>query len=186
MNTPDSNDRENTEETLRDAGELLTQIYDELRLLARKQLSGRVRGATVQTTALVHEAYLRFGQGESVPWENRAHFFFSISRAMRQVLVDHARRHSAQKRGGVLRPVTLQYNHGVCNSNDMDVIDLDRILTKMQKLDERMAKVVELHTLIGLKMEDVAQVLGVSTRTAAGDWSVAKKWMRLELSTETE
>ncbi len=137
---------------------------------------------TLRPTALVHEAYLRLVDASPAsPWENRAHFFGIAARAMRQILVDHARERSALKRGGGLQRITLDEPLAAADALDLDILAVHDALDKLAVLDERMARGVELRVFAGLTMTEVAEVLGVSKRTADGDWSVARKWLAKEL-----
>ena len=158
---------------------LLDAAYKELRRLARAVL-GR-RDGTLTPTALVHEAYLRLSSGAEVTWENRAHFLCIAARAMRQVLVDHARAREAAKRGGGLRRVTLDSKLGICKQPDVDLLDLHRVLGRLAEMDGRMSQVVELRIFGGLTAKEVALVLGVSKRTADTDWAMARLWLAREL-----
>lgn len=159
---------------------LFDAVYQELRLLAGALL-GR-RNDSLNPTALVHEAYLRLSAGAEVAWENRAHFLGIAARAMRQVLVDHARARAAAKRGGGLRRVTLDSKLGIGSEPEMDFLDLHRALEQLAKMDGRTSQVVELRVFGGLTMKEVALVLGVSKRTADGDWAMARLWLARELS----
>lgn len=167
---------------------LLPYVYDELRGLADRQLRGERRGHTLTPTALVHEVYIRLVGGTDVPWESRAHFFGVAARAMRQVLVSHARRRGAAKRGGGWERVTLGTGAtpvgDQLESRDFELVDLSQALDKLAELDERAARVVELRFFGGLTLEETALVLGVSRRTAADDWAVARTWLARELIPE--
>jgi RNA polymerase sigma factor (TIGR02999 family) len=164
------------------ANRLFEAVHGELRRMAGRLMRDERRNHTLQPTALVHEAYLRLVDTESVDWQSRAHFFGVAARAMRQILVDHAREHGAAKRGGGLRRVTLDERVGMAHADEFDLLDLDRILTRLAELDERMAQVVEYRVFAGMSVEEVAHVLGVSVRTVHNDWRVAKMWLGRELS----
>jgi RNA polymerase sigma factor (TIGR02999 family) len=164
------------------AEELLAIVYDELRELARRQLRGEPPGHPLQPTELVHEAYLRLVDARDMAWESRAHFFGTAARAMRQILVDHARRRNAVKRGGGLERVTL--DSGIAAAEDSvtaDVLDLNDALEKLSSHDVELARLVELRFFAGLTLEETAEALGVSRRKAAKDWSVARLWLQREL-----
>jgi len=158
---------------------LFDAVYQELRQLARAVM-GR-RDGTLTPTALVHEAYLRLSAGAEVAWENRAHFLGIAARAMRQVLVDHARARSAAKRGGGLRRVTLDSKMGIAGGAELELLDLTRALDRLAAEDGRMSQVVELRIFAGLTMKEVAHVLKISKRTADGDWAMARLWLAREL-----
>ena len=164
------------------ANRLFEAVHGELRRMAGRLMRDERRGHTLQPTALVHEAYLRLADAESVDWQGRAHFFGVAARAMRQILVDHAREHAAAKRGGGLRRVTLDDRVGMTNADELDLLDLDRILTRLAELDERMAQVVEYRVFAGMSVQEVAHVLGVSVRTVHNDWRVARMWLGRELT----
>ncbi len=163
------------------AEELLAIVYDALRELARRQLRGERPGHTLQPTALVHEAYLRLVDGRDMAWESRAHFFGTAARAMRQVLVDHARRRNAVKRGGGLERVTLDTGVAAEDSVSADVLDLHDALEKLSSEDGELARLVELRFFAGLTLEETGDTLGVSGRKGGKDWSVARLWLQREL-----
>ncbi len=141
---------------------------------------------TLQPTALVNEAYLRLVDGTRVEWQNRAHFFGIAARAMRQILVDHARELAAAKRGGGWQRVTLDERLDVVSEGEIDVVDLDAALSQLAEMDVRMARIVELRFFAGLTAEEVAEVLDISRRTVQREWRVARMWMRRELSGDRE
>ena len=162
-------------------GEVFAIVYDELRAMAERQLRREGPGHTLQTTALVHEAFVRLSDADSLGVESRAHFFGIAARAMRQVLVDHARRKQAAKRGGALNRVTL--NTDIVGERDAptDVLDLHAALEKLTKRDESLSRLVELRFFAGLTLDEAADAAGISRRKAAKDWSVARLWLRREL-----
>jgi RNA polymerase sigma factor (TIGR02999 family) len=166
----------------RQAEALLSVVYDELRELAAQHLGRERGGHTLQPTALVHEVYLRLVQGDAVDWQGRAHFFGVSARAMRQVLIDHARRRRAEKRGGGWEQVTLQPELMGDGGQAVDLLDLHDALEKLSQMDERLGRLVELRFFGGLTLEETAQVLGVSLRKANKDWSVARVWLARELA----
>jgi RNA polymerase sigma-70 factor, ECF subfamily len=162
--------------------QLIPQIYEELRRLARNFMWQERGNHTLQPTALVHEAYARLVQQTQVPWQNRAHFFAAASQLMRHILVDHARARRADKRGGAQQQVTLDDAMLQANNRSIDVLALNEAIDKLAALDARQARVVELHFFGGLTFEEIALVLTVSERTAKGDWSMARAWLKGELS----
>lgn len=164
-----------------DAEELLGLLYDDLRDIARRALSRERANHTLQPTALVHEAWMRVDQGPSAPWESRAHFLGIAARVMRQVLVDHARRRGALKRGGHFEPVTLEGMPGEADTAPVDVLALDDALARLAAHDARKARVVELRLFAGMTMDEVAEALAVSKRTAEGDWAFARAWLCAQL-----
>ena len=164
------------------AEELLSLVYSELRGLAARQLRRERDGHTLQPTALVHEAYLRLAGGSPLEWEGRAHFFRVAARAMRQVLVDSARRRSAGRRGGAWQRVTLSPDVAGDESSDQDVLGLHEALERLGRLDASLERLIELRFFTGLTLEETADVLGVSRRKAAKDWSAARLWLRRELA----
>jgi RNA polymerase sigma factor (TIGR02999 family) len=166
------------------AEELLAAVYDELRQLARGKLRGERAGHTLQPTALVHEAYIRLVDGSAVSWESRRHFFGTAARAMRQVLVDHARRRDADKRGGEWERVTLATGIEGEDAGAADVIDLHNALEKLSANDADLARLVELRFFAGLTLDEAADTLGVSRRKVAKDWSVARLWLQRELDAD--
>jgi RNA polymerase sigma factor (TIGR02999 family) len=160
--------------------ELLPLIYEELRRLARKQLRGQPADHTLQTTALIHEAYLRLVGRAGASVQDHVHFVSLASRIMRQVLVDHARARLASKRQGGLR-VTLSDADDVGVQSELDVIAIDEALMRLAELDVQQAQVVELRYFGGLSIQDTAQALRVSAATVKRDWTMARTWLRAEL-----
>lgn len=165
--------------------ELFAAVYTELRRLAASYLMRERPGHTLQATALANEAYLRLVDQTRVAWRGRTHFFAVAAQAMRRVLVDHARSRLRDKRGGHLERVTfiedLTPNVGEDCSLE-DVVALDEALTKLAALDERQAKLVEQRFFGGLSVEEAAAELGISPRTAEGDWTHAKAWLNRALT----
>jgi RNA polymerase sigma factor (TIGR02999 family) len=168
-----------------EADRIFEIVYDELRRIAASLMRSERVDHTLQPTALVNEAYSRLVDQTRVGWQNRAHFFGIATRAMRQILVEHARRRSAVKRGGEWQQVTLDEGLGVGVASDIEVLDLDDALNKLAEMDERMARVVELRVFGGMSAEEVAHVLSVSRRTVQEDWRVARLWLGRELSEGT-
>ena len=160
---------------------LLPLIYDELRSLAANYLRRERPDHTLQPTALVHEAYLRMVDQTQVNWQNRAHFFGVAAQMMRRILVDHARGRAAAKRGGVGFRVTLSED-AASAEQDVNLLALDEALVRLSGMDGRQGRVVELRYFGGLSIEEAAEVLGVSPATVNLDWSMAKAWLRRELS----
>ena len=163
---------------------LLGLLYPELRNLADNLMRRERANHTLQPTALVHEAYIRLVDDTRVVWQDRAHFLGISARAMRQVLVDHARKHSAAKRGGGLQRVTLDESFGE-GGREFEVLALNDAMEKFAAVDERAARVVELKVFAGMEMDELARYLGVSKRTAEGDWTFARMWLGRELEGET-
>jgi RNA polymerase sigma factor (TIGR02999 family) len=163
------------------ADRLLPVVYDELRDLAGRFFQGQPGGQTLQPTALVHEAYLRLVDQTRAGWLDRAHFFNIAAKAMRQILVDHARRRRAAKRGGNWGRISLAQVGTNSPASEVDVLDLDEALTELAALDERQARIVELRFLAGLTVEETAAVLGISARTVKLRWRQARAWLRRRL-----
>jgi len=161
---------------------LFAAVYDELRALARGLMRAERAGHTLRPTALVNEAYIRLIEHDRITWQNRAHFFGIAARAMRQILVDHAREKNARKRGGRLTRVTLDEALALQSPVDCDILDLHACLERLAALDPRMAQVVELRAFAGMSSKEVSRVLGVSQRTVDSDWSFARLWLARELS----
>lgn len=168
----------------RAADELLPVVYEELRGIARRGLAGERAGQTLQATALVHEAWLRLGGGDSAAqdWENRRHFFAAAAQAMRRILVDRARRRGRDKRGGGRRRVDLSESVAVEAEPSLDLVALDAALEELETHDERKFKVVMLRYFTGLSIEETAEALEVSPATVKTDWSYARAWLHRELA----
>lgn len=149
-------------------------IYAELKRLARHHLRTRAAGATISTTDLLHDAYLKFGEQPSKTWQDRAHFFGSASRAMRQVLVDYARHRHALKRGGGARVITLGDQDAALEVEVDDLLAIDAALVQLRLVDPRLCQLVELRFFAGLDEASIADVLRCSTRTVRRDWLKAK------------
>jgi RNA polymerase sigma factor (TIGR02999 family) len=161
---------------------LLPLVYDELRRLAAQYLSRERSDHTLQPTALVHEAFLRLVDQTQATWQDRAHFFRTAARAMRRILVDHARAHSADKRGGLARRLSLEEAAIEPAERATDLLALDEALQSLAKMDERKARVVELRFFGGLSVDETAEVLDVHRATVLRDWEVAKLWLYREIS----
>ena len=161
---------------------LVPLVYDELLALARQFLRRERRDHTLQPTALVHEAYARLVGGERVDWRGRTHFFAVAAQTMRRVLVDHARKRHAARRGGAGLRVTLDESVASADRNDVEVIALDRALRALSALDPVQERIVELRYFGGLTIEEAAQVLGSSPATVKREWSIARAWLHREMT----
>lgn len=161
---------------------LIPDVYGELRRLAGAHMRGEREGHTLQPTALANEVYLRLVDQTKVKWRGRAQFLAIAARAMRQILVDHARRHGAEKRGGGLARVTLSDTSATFGQPALDVLALDEALTSLGALDERKARVVELRFFAGLSTPEAAEALDVSETTVDDDWAFARAWLRRRLA----
>jgi RNA polymerase sigma factor (TIGR02999 family) len=161
---------------------LLPMVYDELRRLAQSHLRSERPGHTLQSTALVHEAYLRLIDQKQVQWQNRAHFFALASQMIRRILVDHARAHRAGKRGAGAENLSLDEALGVPGRRDLDLIALDDALTSLAALDPQQSRIVELRFFGGLSIEETAAVVGLSVATVNREWASARAWLFRELS----
>ena len=161
--------------------QLLPLVEAELRRLARTYMARERRGHTLQTTALVNEAFVRLVDTKGLRWQDRAHFLAISARLMRRVLVDHARARGYQKRGGGAQRVTLTDALVIASEPSLHLIDLDRALEALDAVDPRKAKVVELRFFGGLSVEETANVLHLSTDTIKRDWRLAKLWLLREL-----
>jgi RNA polymerase sigma factor (TIGR02999 family) len=164
--------------------QLLPLVYAELRRIAARQLRRERVGHTLQPTALVHEVYLRLVDQRQGDWQNRAHFFGVAAHVMRRLLVDHARRHRAGKRGEGVRCVSIDDAKEVAASNEIPILALGDALDRLEKIDTELAKIVELRAFGGLTIEEAAHVLKVSPSTAKRDWRTAKAWLTRELGSE--
>lgn len=189
MSPGDGSDRGQVTELLRAAGagdrdafdRLLPLVYDELRRIAGRQLQAERAGHTLQTTALVHEAYMKLVDQSRIDWRDRAHFLGISARAMRQILIDHARRRDAQKRGGDRERTSLS-NEGLGFEVDLEeLLALDEALDRLDALDSRLRQVVECRFFAGMTEEEIAGRLGVTTRTVQRDWAKARAWLHSEL-----
>jgi RNA polymerase sigma-70 factor, ECF subfamily len=161
---------------------LLPRVYSELRRVARRHMAREQPDHLLQATGLVNEVYLRLVDIRRIQWQDRAHFFAVAARLMRRVLVDFARRHKNQKRGGALQRVTLDEDLPVPGNTPEDVIDIDQALHALAAQYERKAQVVELRFFGGLSVEETAEVLNISPETVMRDWKFAKNWLLRELS----
>lgn len=161
---------------------LLPLVYQELRRLAHFQLQRERQDHTLQTAALVHEAYLRLIGLNPPRWESRTHFFAIAAQLMRQILVDYARRHVAVKRGGGACKVSLEEATLVSKQKDVDVLSLDDALKALAKIDPRQSRVVELRFFAGLSLEEISEALEIAPATVQRDWTAARAWLHREIS----
>jgi len=160
---------------------LIPLVYGELRRMAAGYMRRERTGHTLQATALVHEAYLKLLGQHSVDWQNRAHFFGIAAQVMRRILIDHARSHVRDKRGGGREAVPLDEALVFCPERSADFLALDSALERLAEVDPRQARIVELRFFGGLTVEETAEVVGISPKTVKRDWSVAKAWLHGEL-----
>src|SRR5437762_7611529 len=165
--------------------ELTPLVYEELRRLAHHYMEGERPDHTLQTTALVNEAYLRLADQTNPNWQSRAHFFAVADRAMRQIVVDYARSYQSQKRGGGALKVELDEAAIVSPEQSKEIIDLHEALERLATLDSRKAQVVELIYFGGLNYDEIAEVLKISRVTVRRDWEFAKVWLYTELHSAT-
>jgi RNA polymerase sigma factor (TIGR02999 family) len=161
---------------------LIPLLYGELRKLARAYLRRERPDHTLQSAALVHEAYVRLAGDTSHNCENRAHFFGIAARLMREILVDHARRRAAAKRGAGISDITLNEALSIPQQQNVDLVLLDDALQRLAALDERQCRIVELRFFAGLSIEDTSEALGVSAATVSREWTTARVWLRHELA----
>jgi RNA polymerase sigma-70 factor (ECF subfamily) len=164
------------------AGELIPVVYDELHRLAVRHLRRERQDHTLQPTALVHEAYIKLVAQRDADWQSRNHFFAVASKLMRRILVDYARQHLRAKRGGGHTKVSLEEVALVSPQRPDGMLAIDESLSRLEKLDERQARIVELRYFGGLTIEEAAQVLGVSPTTVRREWASAKAWLYGELN----
>lgn len=162
--------------------QLMPLVYAELRLMARRYMGRQPSGHTLQTTALIHEAYLRLVGQEDKRWENRSHFFGVAAQAMRHILVDYARARTTAKRGGQARAVSLDEAALVSGERAAELVALDDALAELAQLSSRQSRVVELRYFGGLSVTETAEALKVSPDTVTRDWNQAKAWLYLALS----
>jgi RNA polymerase sigma-70 factor, ECF subfamily len=163
--------------------ELYPLVYDELHRLARRYMSRERKGHTLQTTALINEAYVRLVDQKNVPWANRSHFFAISAQIMRRILIDHARRHQYAKRGGGARQVSLDEALTVVMPDQSgELLRLDEALKSLAEMDPRRSQVVELRYFGGLNNEEIAGVLQISENTVTRDWNMARAWLYQQLT----
>jgi len=161
---------------------LFQVVYNELHRQAARYLRNENPGLSLQTTDLIHEAYLRLTSQQHVEWHNRLHFFAIAAKVMRRILIDHVRSRQAAKRGGSDIRLPLEDAMIVSPARDLDLLALDEALTRLAAIDSQQSQIVELRFFSGLSVEETAKVLNVSERTVKRDWNVAKAWLRRELS----
>src|SRR6185295_7198425 len=163
---------------------LVPLVYEELRRQAARYLRHERVGHTLQTTALIHEAYVRLVDQRNVHWQNRAHFFGIAAQMMRRILVDHARTKKRAKRGG--SDIRISFTEAALKTpdRDLDIVALDEALERLAQIDEQQSRIVELRFFSGLTVEETAEVLSISTATVKRDWSMAKAWLHREISGE--
>ena len=162
--------------------QLMPLVYDELHKMAKKFMSNQRNDQTLQTTALIHEAYLKLVGNEQQTWTNRAHFFNIASQSMRHILIDYLRRRQSIKHGGIVRKVQLDESMAVSDERAVGLVELDEALTRLNEFDERKSRVVELKYFGGLDNQEIAEVLKVTTKTVTRDWQFARSWLLRELS----
>jgi len=162
--------------------QLYPLVYAELRQLARSYMRREPKGHTLQTTALINEAYVRLVDQQSVRWQNRSHFFAISAQIMRRILVDHARRHLQAKRGGGAKRISLDEAMIVAKERSAEVLMLDEALSNLARLDPRRSQVVELRYFAGLNNSEIASVLKISENTVMRDWNLARAWLYQQLS----
>ena len=160
---------------------LIPLIHEELHRIAKRYMDRERPGHTLQTTALINEAYLRLADARKIPWQDRAHFFAIAAQMMRRILVDHARGRQNLKRGGAIRHVSLDEALTVCRERSAELVKLNDALTALSAADQRKGQVVELRFFGGLNIEEIALVLKVSPDTVMRDWKFAKVWLLREL-----
>lgn len=160
---------------------LYPHVYAELKNIARRHLAGEKSGHTLQKTALVHELYIKLLGNIDVELENRAHFFAIASRCMRQILVDHARKKSAQKRGGKNESITLDEERLDVSEDAEDIVKINELIHKLAEVDSRKSQVVEMRFFGGMSIPEISKVLKVTSRTVDRDWAKAKLWLYHEL-----
>lgn len=163
--------------------DLMPMVYADLRRVAAGYMRREGAGHALQPTALVHEAYVRLIDQKQVKWRNRAHFFGVAAGLMRRILVDHARRRRAEKRGGDLERVTLTGDEVATDTHkEIDVLALDEALERLAEFDPQQERIVELRYFGGLTIEETAEVVGISAATVVREWTIAKAWLRADLS----
>jgi RNA polymerase sigma factor (TIGR02999 family) len=166
--------------------QLVPLVYDDLRRLATRYMERETPGHALQPTALVHEAYVRLIDQHRVQWRNRAHFFGVAANMMRRILVDHARKRRAEKRGGGAERITLTSDAiPAPDQHDIDVLALHESLERLAAFDPQQERIVELRYFGGLTIEETAEVIGVSAATVVREWTIAKAWLRSDMSART-
>jgi RNA polymerase sigma factor (TIGR02999 family) len=161
--------------------DVFARVYAEVREIAQRQLRRVGSPDALHTTSIVHEAYLKLFEGPAINWEDRAHFYSVAAMAMRQILLNRARRQLAKKRGGGARVFALDQLDGPVDPRNVELLELDSALHRLSSLDERLAQVVDLRYFAGLSIEETAQVLGVTDRTVKRDWQTARAFLFREI-----
>lgn len=181
-----SGDSESGEGRPRAIDELLPQVYDNLRSVARRYLSREPACVTIRPTTLVHEAYVRLAGRTSIDWQGKTHVLAVAATEMRRILVEHARAAQAQKRGGRPQRLTLDDQHLLDHGRTVELLSLDASLQALEERSSRQARVVELRVFSGMLVREIAHVLDVSERTVKGDWQMARAWLARELAVERD
>jgi RNA polymerase sigma factor (TIGR02999 family) len=163
---------------------LLPIVYRSLQKIARRHLNRERSSHTLQTTALVHEAYIKMVDQNSVHWKNRSHFFAIASQAMRRILIDHARKQTAEKRGGEEQKLSLEDINAALVGPGKNLLDLDEALIELEKVDPQQSRIIELRYFGGLTVEETAEILQISPRTVAREWAMARAWLYSYLTSE--
>ena len=163
------------------AQKLLPLVYDQLRKAAQRQMGGERSDHTLQATALVHEAYLRLVRSDQTTWQNRAHFYVAAAEAMRRILIEHARKRAAAKRGGEQKKLPLSAVYLAEQADPEEIVSVSQAILRLEKRDGRMARIVRLRFFAGLSVEEVAATLGLSDRTVRREWATARAWLYREL-----
>src|SRR5665213_64121 len=166
------------------AGELLPLVYEELRKLAAARMANEPPNQTLQPTALVHEAWLRLTGNENVKWDGRAHFFGAAAEAMRRILIDHARRKKALRRGSNPQRLDIEEVEIAAPAKEQELLDMDEALEKFAALDKQKAELVTLRYFVGVTLDESAQILGISTPTAKRWWAYARAWLYRQIQTD--
>ncbi len=166
------------------ANELLSLVYEELRRVARAKMAQEAPGQTLQPTVLVHEAWLRLTGDQRRHWNDRSHFFAAAAEAMRRILVDHARRKRAARHGGGLQRIEMPEGASAVVDHDDNVLAVDEALEKFAALDPQKAELVKLRYFVGMTVEEAAEALGISERTAKRYWAFARAWLHEEIKTQ--
>ena len=164
-----------------DAAALMEAVYDDMRRIAAAHMRSERPDHTIEPTALIHEVYLKLVDQRTAEWNDRMHFFAFASQLIRRILIDHARAKNATKRGGDRLRVPLAPEHALADSPELDLIALDEALRDLARLDERQARVVELRYFGGCTIDEIAEYLGVNSRTIDRDWTAAKAWLYTRL-----
>jgi RNA polymerase sigma factor (TIGR02999 family) len=163
-------------------GKLLPLVYQELRRVAGRYMRDERRGHTLQPTALVHEVFLRLVDQDHADWQNRVQFFAVAAQMMRRLLVDHARRRTAAKRGVAVTLDLGLFDRCAGGENTEEILAVDEILTRLETLDARQARIAELRFFVGFSVEETAEAMAISPRTVKADWAMAKAWLRTQLA----